>query len=206
MAEANKMVQLSVGRGRGTAGLRREVQQSAVVLEHKKASDLMRGTNRDNRSLGPRTRPPNSENKEGTSGKKLSLCANYFRLIKTPDFEYHMYRVEFDPQIDSDGMRKAFIFQQKDFLGGYLYDGVSMVYVTHRLAEDFKEFQCVSRENQVYKVSFKHVGDIQMSDSQATQVLNLILRRTMQGLKMQLVGRNLYDPETKAKNRTTFIH
>jgi hypothetical protein len=38
---------------------------------------------------------------------------------------------------------------------------------------------------------------IDMTDNRASQVLNIILRRTMNGLQMQLVGRNLYDAGNK---------
>lgn len=36
-----------------------------------------------------------------------------------------------------------------------------------------------------------------MTESQSLQILNLILRRAMGGLELQLVGRNFYDPDAK---------
>lgn len=66
------------------------------------------------------TKPAGTYTKQGTSGKKVELCANYFRLIKKPSFEFNLYRVDFEPPVDEDKLRKAFISQQRAVLGGYL--------------------------------------------------------------------------------------
>lgn len=45
------------------------------------------------------TKPAGTNTKQGTSGKKVELCANYFRLIKKPSFEFNLYRVDFEPPL-----------------------------------------------------------------------------------------------------------
>lgn len=73
-----------------------------------------------------------------------------------------------------------------------------MIYTTHRLEQDVNNFPIKSRENVDYVMTIKNTNQtITMTDDMAMQVLNLILRRTMEGLNMQLVGRNLYDPKNK---------
>lgn len=82
--------------------------------------------------------------------------------------------------------------------GGYLYDGDNCLYLTHRLDKEIMNLTVESREGVSYKILIRNVGrKIAMSDQAGTQVLNLILRRAMDGLQMQLVGRNLYDPGSK---------
>lgn len=151
-----------------------------------------------------KTRPPTAEaNKEGTAGKEVSLSANYFQLKQKSGFEFCLYRVDFEPDIDHAGMRKAFVAQHKSKFGGYLFDGQSQLFLTRRLELDFSRFECVSREGQTYALLVKKTPQvIKMTDMTATHILNLILRRTMDGLKMQLVGRNLYDPLSKVKLST----
>jgi aubergine len=147
-----------------------------------------------------KTRPAELNSKEGLTGKKITLTANYFRLIKRPNFEFCQYRVDFDPEIDIAGMRKSFVGKQRETLGGYLYDGVSSIYLTRRLPDEITIFECESREGQHYKMILKNTGtSIEVTNSMTTHVLNLILRRAMDGLKMQLVGRNFYDPQNKVR-------
>lgn len=111
-----------------------------------------------------------------------------------------MYRVDFEPEVELVILRKVFIGQQQELLGGYLYDGQSMIYVTRRLEQEKYQFEVTSREGQSYKITIKSTGTvIAMTDGMAMQIFNLILRRTMDGLKMQLVGRNLYDAVNKVR-------
>lgn len=145
------------------------------------------------------TKPPSvRDSKSGTSGSPLKLSANYFKLIRKPKFEFALYRVDFKPEIENAAMRKAFVGHHKELLGGYLFDGQSMIYLTHRLQEQQLTLSIESREGVTYQMIIKNTGAvIEATDSMASQILNVILRRTMDGLNMQLVGRNLYDPENK---------
>jgi aubergine len=78
-----------------------------------------------------------------------------------------------------------------------LFDGHNIIYLTHRLAIPMLEFDVVSREGKEHKMKLRYTGSIEMTDGMATQILNVILRRTMDGLGMQLVGRNMYDANNK---------
>ena len=198
---------LGIARGRGRGGGRSEERElspppSPPSLQVERGQLSRRGLVRDQRPLSfIHTRPPSvKESKEGSSGKEVLLSANYFRLIKKPQFEFNLYRVDFKPEIELLVLRKKFIAEQKPLLGGYLFDGQNMLYLTRRLEEETMEFDCKSKEDDKYKMTIRRTNSkIEMTDGMATQVLNLILRRTMEGLQMQLVGRNLYDPNNKAR-------
>jgi aubergine len=119
------------------------------------------------------------------------------QLIRKPQFEFNLFRVDFQPEIMLTGLRKKFVYEK---LGnGYLFDGQNMLYTTRRLGEDRIVHECISSDEKAYKMILKDTKQkIEMTDGMAMQILNIILRRTMSGLKMQEVGRNLYDPQNKA--------
>jgi aubergine len=145
-----------------------------------------------------RTRPDSINSKAGTSGNPVKLSANYFKMVRKPTFAFTLYRVDFEPDFEIEGLRKAFVGRQREYLGGYLFDGQNMLYLTRRLPDDLVTFQVESREGQEYKMTIKYTGtQIDMTDNRASQILNIILRRTMDGLQMQLVGRNMYDAGNK---------
>jgi aubergine len=149
-----------------------------------------------------KTKPDLPNSKEGTSGTPVSLSANYFKLIRSPEFEFNLYRVDFEPEFDLVALRKRFIYDQRELFGGYLFDGKNMLYLTRRLKKEEMKFECESREGDKHTMIVKNTGTrIEMTDGMAMQILNIILRRTMDGLKMQEVGRNLYDPQSKASDK-----
>ena len=59
-------------------------------------------------------------------------------------------------------------------------------------------FKCTSRENQQYTLLIKKTkSTIAMTSKIGMMLLNIILRRAMGGLDLQLLGRNHYDPQAK---------
>lgn len=159
-----------------------------------------RGTTRDETRVIYATKPSSCVSKQGDSGRSVQLFANYFRLLKKPEFEFNVYRVDFEPVVDNEAMRKSFLRQHKEKIGGYLYDGGQMLFLTHRLENDTVILPCESREGDQYQVYLKKTDrSISDTDIQSMQILNLILKQTMGGLKMELVGRNLYDAKSKVR-------
>jgi len=163
------------------------------------AHGVGRGGARDQRPLAEglfSAKPASAkESKKGSSGQEVNLSANYFQLMQTTEnakIEFYQYRVDFFPELDDGNLRKALI--KKQDLRGYLYDGASSLYVTRPLHCDPLQLKVETREGHEYEITIKKTDNIiSMTDVRATQVLNLILRRMMGGLNMQLVGRNLYD-------------
>lgn len=145
------------------------------------------------------TRPANLNTKKGTSGQPITIQTNYFRLLKTPTWSLYQYRVDFTPEVLHSGLRKALIAQQRENFGcGYLFDG-TLLFLSKKLdATDNKIiFHSKSRENDDYAVELKFISVVSMKTSASLQILNLILRRAMHGLKLQLVARNYYDAAAK---------
>uniref|UniRef100_T1GQW8 PAZ domain-containing protein n=1 Tax=Megaselia scalaris TaxID=36166 RepID=T1GQW8_MEGSC len=151
------------------------------------------------------TRPENVTCKQGKSGHEISLRCNYFKLQTTPTWRIYQYHVDFEPNIESRRVRCGLLSEFRDILCGYIFDGTK-AFTNTRLRDDCLEVQATSRRQESIKITIKYVGVISMTEWQSLQVLNLILRRSIEGLKLQLVGRNFYDAVAKVNVRDFNIH
>lgn len=71
----------------------------------------------------------------GTSGRQVTLKANYFRLETHTNWCLYQYRVDFAPEEDRTVVRKGLLRNHKPVLGGYIFDG-TMMFTSHRLNPD----------------------------------------------------------------------
>ncbi|SPP81698.1 protein aubergine [Drosophila guanche] len=142
------------------------------------------------------SRPQGLTTKSGTTGTKISVQTNYFKLLKRPCWKIFQYRVDFEPDIDNTRYRRGYLYEHRNILGGYIFDGTVLF-----CAVQFKtkEFVKKNHAGENITIKIKHVGSVEAADNQQFQVLNLILRRAMEGLKLQLVSRNYFDPMAKIK-------
>lgn len=150
------------------------------------------------------TKPPNIETKHGVNGEPVTLLTNYYKLAHKPNWNIYRYRVDFTPDVAMRGLRDFLIRSLKEMLGGYLFDG-SQIFAVRKLDDDITEKVIKARDGIDYMVIIKFTGIVSMSESHSVQVLNLILRRAMGGLKLQLVGRNFFDPDGKVGLMDIFV-
>lgn len=144
------------------------------------------------------TRPEHLFSKAGVSGCKVPLVANYFRLKQLPEFKFIQYHVSFQPQNDFQKLLNFLIAQHRDVLGGYVYDGCSALYLTKELPEAIAKFTSKTHDGNSYELTVKKTNNvISINSHLGFTLLNLILRRAMKGLDLQLVRRNLFDPKNK---------
>lgn len=142
---------------------------------------------------------PHQHGKKGDKGREVDLMTNYFRVRhRIPNWSIHKYHVHFEPEVELIRMRKILVGQHVDLFGGYLFDG-SQLFVTRALHGDSEELslQSTNRENETYTLKLKFTKIVEMTESESLQVLNLIIKRGMEKLNLQPVGRNLYDPRAK---------
>uniref|UniRef100_A0A1A9WLY7 PAZ domain-containing protein n=1 Tax=Glossina brevipalpis TaxID=37001 RepID=A0A1A9WLY7_9MUSC len=186
------------GLGRAPAQSDASVKEGAQVLSR----EDNRGAVRGRRLLAEvvQSRPKNLSTKCGTSGCKVVAQANYYRVLKKPKWSIHQYRVDFSPDVDMVRLRRAYLAHHKELFGGYIFDGTVLfctVYLDDKMVNGVLELLTKNREGEVIQIKLKHVGVVAVTDAQLVQILNLILRRGMEGLKLQLVGRNFFDPLEK---------
>jgi aubergine len=136
---------------------------------------------------------PSTAPKVGSTGQQVRLFTNYFEVGFNKSFEFVQYRVDFLPETDNFKIRKALVYQHAEKLRGYVYDGDHIIYLMFRLPN--QEFVSRTREGDDYKITLKSTGTlVSLSEGTGLMVFNIMLRRAMDGLKLQEVQRNLYDP------------
>lgn len=143
-----------------------------------------------------RTRPEHAESKKGTSGQVITLKTNYFRISKKPDWAIYQYRVDFAPDVEITVIRKALLRPHKDLFVGYLFDG-TMLFTTTKLETESKTIVSTKLDGTQVVITIRYAGHVEMTAQSSIQILNLILRKSMEGLKLQLVGRNFFDAIAK---------
>lgn len=132
----------------------------------------------------------------GSTGTPITLCANYFKVNKQPEFALTQYRVDFEPSIDVTQTRKTLINQNKVQLGSrFIFDGSSL-YLTQ--SSDILPIE-TTFNGRPMKITIKKTGTIDSSDPAAFHLFNLIFREAMACLKLQNVRRDYYDPGAKVK-------
>lgn len=146
------------------------------------------------------TRPQDLGSKKGTAGSPIRLLANYFQLLTHTDWSLYQYRVDFAPEEDRTRIKKQlFYMATKDVLAGYLFDG-SMVFTSRRLAQSPAEFFVNPPEgggDQPIRITMKLVGDVTLGDYHLIQFFNILMRKCLTNMNLQLVGRNFYDALAK---------
>lgn len=134
----------------------------------------------------------------------VRLEANYFALQSKKhceEWRIYKYHVTFEPECVLKRLQIFLVSQHKTKIGGYLFDGTQL-FTTHNLHGDSKtvKFKSETKDKTVYKIRMSFTRIVAMSDQESLQVLNLIQRRNMMGLHLQLVGRNYYDPQNMVNN------
>lgn len=150
-----------------------------------------------------RSRPTELVTKAGFTGRKITVQANYFKVQKPANWTIYQYRVDFVPDVDNTRLRRGLLSEHRNLLGGYIFDG-TVLFCTTKFKNmpnsvNVLELLTKSRSGENILIKIKHVGTVEAADNQQFQVLNLILRRAMEGLQLQLVSRNFFDPQAKVK-------
>ncbi|XP_038111911.1 protein aubergine [Culex quinquefasciatus] len=183
----------STGNGNGDNGNGSSAQSSSA------AGAGSRGAMRGRRTIGDtlRTRALDAPSKQGTMGQPLQLTSNYFKLLRHIEWTLHQYRVDFAPQCASARLMQGLIKEHKKTFGGFLFDGTQLFMVNKLRSEQLTLTSKHERTGDFYQIKIVHTGTVDMTNETGIQVLNLILRRAMGGLNLQLVGRNLFDAAAK---------
>lgn len=147
-----------------------------------------------------KSRPKGLVTKQGISGTKVKLRANYFRLETHVDWALYQYRVDFSPEEDRTNVKKALLKPHKEIFGNaYLFDG-TVLYIANRLSPDPMElFSIRDSDRKKMRITIKSVGDVVMGDYQYLQVFNIIMRKCLDNLQLQMVGRNFFDAKSRVE-------
>lgn len=106
-----------------------------------------------------------------------------------------------------DRTRRRLIAVQRQMLGGYLFDGTQL-FITRLLDAETVVRVITLEENNpesTYEVTFRLTRMVAMTEGQSLQILNLILRRAMDGLHLETVGRNKFDADAAVSGLFAFL-
>lgn len=112
-------------------------------------------------------------------------------------WEIYQYHVDFSPEIESAAFKNALLVRQRPTLGGFLYDRGSSIFTIRQLPNEVTEIVTRDREEREILIKIKRVGVISPLEIRSIQVQNIIMRKGLQGLQLQLIGRDHFDPVAK---------
>ena len=169
---------------------------------------LGRGATRGIRDRGDRlvitkTRPDHIVSKQGTSGDGVELKSNYF-LIKSSQEGQRLlkYHVEFSLESIQDitAVKKALLYGLRDAgqLPNFITDGMHL-FVMEKLDEDPKVVETRTRKGEEVSIKLRLVEELRPTDHHFIVFYNIILRKMLENLKLELVGRNYYNPAPGSK-------
>lgn len=146
------------------------------------------------------SRPASVASKCGKRGQQIVVQANYFRLLKKPEWCIHQYRVDFIPDTASQHQKRNYLNDHTDIVGSHVFDGETVFSTSYFVSDDngrILELWSRDRNGTAVLIKLKHVGIVDCTDFQHLQILNIILRYAIEKLHMQLVGRHYYDASAK---------
>lgn len=118
----------------------------------------------------------------------------------------NQYRVDFNPEIDHTGQKKALLrtgLQNVQILG-YLFDG-TVLYTTSRIQPDPLEVFVQTTNGENVRITIRLVGDVAWGDFHYIQLFNIIIRKCLTYMQFQLVGRNYFDPNARVSITYLFV-
>ncbi|GAB0096382.1 PIWI [Sergentomyia squamirostris] len=173
----------------------------------KRGDPQARGSRRGNRAIQDIivTRPPNVNTKKGQTGQMITVVTNYFKLLKKPEWNIYKYRVDIAPEIELLQARKAVMRRQIPNLGSFQFDG-SMIFSPYKYAIDpMIIVEKNDADGSTIQITIRAVGQLLPTDGQYTQLLNLVMRSTIESLNMQRAygpkGTKYFDPQQKIEIR-----
>ncbi|KAG7210785.1 hypothetical protein KM043_012278 [Ampulex compressa] len=143
------------------------------------------------------TKPKTLATKKGMAGSGVLLQSNYFKLLSMPDWCLYQYRVDFAPEEDRTAVRKGLLRLHKETLGAYIFDG-TVLYTSNRLKEKLELVSKRESDDTIIKIDVRLVGDLMKGDHHYIQFFNILMRKCLEHLKLQLVGRNYFDACNRA--------
>ncbi|ODM92896.1 Protein aubergine, partial [Orchesella cincta] len=186
---AGKRGARSVGGGRSGRVLDRETRQKYA----KEGFDLVnsRGRAEDGLPLG----------KKGVQGNSqaIKLQANFFKVESRPNWRLFHYYVGFtpeEPEFDT-WLKKALFRKHSVALGANIFDGSSL-YTPNAISQDALILKSTREsDRKEFTLTIKLVGELAPTDVTYLQLYNIFVRRALEMMKLEEMGRNFYD-HTKA--------
>ncbi|KAM9446701.1 piwi-like protein 2 [Clarias gariepinus] len=155
--------------------------------------------------LTPATSPPKAEltmevareplKKLGTKGEPVSIASNHvpIRCMNEAVYQYH---VTFTPNVESTGMRFAMMREHRETTGDVVaFDGF-ILYLPKRLEQVVYLKAERKTDNQEINIKIQMTKILPPHSDLCIPFYNILLRKVMKILGLNLIGRNHYDPKS----------
>ncbi|KAJ4439863.1 hypothetical protein ANN_07991 [Periplaneta americana] len=137
------------------------------------------------------------KSKKGTSGRPVCLNANYFRLETVSKWQLYQYRVDFEPEEDRKMVQSYLLREHKETLRGYLFDGTMLFSPYKYDSNPLILFSDKPSDKTRVRIMIREVGYLAFEDKQYVNIFNILLRRCLHSLHLQLVGRYYFDSSAR---------
>lgn len=134
------------------------------------------------------------DSKTGTTGSRITLTANYFKVLSCPQWVLYQYHVDFAPPMESRRLRTALLFQHEQALGtARIFDG-AVLFLPHRLHNKETQLYSETRSGEKVQITVTLTNELPPSSPMCLQFYNIIFKRILRILNLQQIGRNYYNP------------
>jgi len=128
------------------------------------------------------------------------MKTNHFRLVVKPDYRLLKYVVTFsdDDLQDRTAVKKALLYGLRDAgkLPNFITDGMHL-FSDVKISPDPKVLETQTRSGSQVQLTIRLVEELQPTDYHFVAFFNIVMRKILEGLDLQLVGRNYYSPKAK---------
>jgi len=138
------------------------------------------------------------QTKEGGAGNKVNIVSNFFKVQKLPVFTgLFQYNVTFEPDIQSNKLKSALLHELDDVLGTTrCFDGMTL-FLPKKLADPITTRAVKTRQGNDITLKIMFTNVVPENSPSVVQLMNILFRKQLRAMKMQLVGRNYYHPDRK---------
>lgn len=147
------------------------------------------------------TKPLDLVTKQGSSGDRIKLTTNYFKMTDRPSWDVYQYRVDFSPEPEIIGMKKRLMYDHKILLKSNMFDG-TVLFKTEKLPNDITELVSIAKDGSHVKITIKYVKILMPTEGACLQLQNIILKRAMDCLGLVEINRQHYDVKDKIDIRS----
>jgi len=141
------------------------------------------------------------QTKLGTCGDPIRLTSNYVRVQKKGQMAWRLfhYHASFVPEIkmtrEKKGLMRAFAGTGEGKLGMFIFDGHSL-WTTKLLSPEIGapiELTGTLKDETPVDIQIKLVAELEPGDSMYLQFYSIVVRKCLEVLKLDLLGRHYYD-------------
>ncbi|KAK2562296.1 Piwi-like protein 1 [Acropora cervicornis] len=123
------------------------------------------------------TKPQHIVDKKGSTGGKIALLTNHFKLRTKPEFGVYQYNVSFNPEQESKRVRVALLRNQRAVIGEvHAFDGM-MLYLPIRLPETNTVINLTKQNGDPVQMTITYTNDVLRDSPSMMQLFNIIFRR-----------------------------